>query len=153
MISNLSCYAHCNMSWLEFGTSIPKIHNMRYVLQRLFMNGILQNDNDNSISRICQKERFIDTIMANILYWFWVIFVILSIKPARDIKMKRGKVFFFNFFHTSFKECRHCLFFLKTVYPIFIATFELSEDENISVVDARYVLLQVKLGTDFSSSY
>jgi len=39
------------------------------------------------------------------------------------------------------------------VYPIFIATFELSEDENISLVDARYVLLPVKLGTDFSSSY
>ena len=94
MVSNLSW----NMSRLEFRISIPNIQNMTYVLQRLFMNRILQCDNNNSISRICQKERFIDTIMANILYWFWVICAMLSIKPARDIKMKRGKVFFFNFF-------------------------------------------------------
>ena len=100
---------HCNISWIE--TSIPNIQNMTYVLQRLFMNGILQYDNNNSISRICQKERFIDTIMANILYWFWVICAMLSIKPARDIKMKRGKVFFFNFFiHPSKNAAIACSF-------------------------------------------
>ena len=96
MITVAYGYTHCNISWIE--TSIPNIQNMTYVLQRSFMNRILQCDNNNSISRICQKERFIDTIMAKILYWFWVICAILSIKPARDIKMKRGKVFFFNFF-------------------------------------------------------
>lgn len=107
MVSN----THCNMSWLEFRISIPNIQNMTYVLQRLFMNGILQYNNNNSISRICQKERFIDTIMANILYWFWVICAMLSIKPARDIKMKRGKVFFFNFFiHPSKNAAVACSF-------------------------------------------